>query len=247
MGYSLQSNRKTEEGGDHPDRDAQFRHINERGSTRRWPRGSRSISVDTQEEGTDRELRQSRPPVAARRSSRCTVNGHDFPTPDVPRAYPVRRSTTWRRNSGFVNVGTDHDTGAFAVASIRGWWRAEGRRLYPKARTTADHRRWRRQQRLPPAAVEAGACRGWPTSTGLDDHGVSLPAGNQQVEQGRASAVLVHLVELARRAAARLRDDRAADRRNDDRQRSEGHAAGWIAADMRPAERSQTRSMQRWT
>ena len=68
------------------------------------------------------------------------VNGHDFPSPDVPRAYPYGIYDLGR-NTGFVNVGTDHDTGAFAVASIRGWWRSEGRRLYAKARTlliTAD-------------------------------------------------------------------------------------------------------------
>ena len=57
------------------------------------------------------------------------VNGHDFPGPEVPRAYPYGIYDL-KRNAGFVNVGTDHDTGAFAVASIRGWWRAEGRRLY---------------------------------------------------------------------------------------------------------------------
>ncbi len=68
------------------------------------------------------------------------VQGHDFPSPDVPRAYPYGIYDLGR-NAGFVNVGTDHDTGEFAVASIRGWWRAEGRRLYPDAATiliTAD-------------------------------------------------------------------------------------------------------------
>ena len=68
------------------------------------------------------------------------VNGHDFPDPAVPRAYPYGIYDLGR-NTGFVNVGTDHDTGAFAVASIRGWWSFEGRRLYPKAREiviTAD-------------------------------------------------------------------------------------------------------------
>ena len=68
------------------------------------------------------------------------VNGHDFPSPEVPRAYPYGIYDLGR-NAGFVNVGTDHDTGAFAVASIRGWWRAEGRRLYPGVRQlliTAD-------------------------------------------------------------------------------------------------------------
>ena len=68
------------------------------------------------------------------------VQGHDFPSPEVPRAYPYGIYDLGR-NAGFVNVGTDHDTGAFAVASIRGWWRFEGKRLYPEAKLiliTAD-------------------------------------------------------------------------------------------------------------
>ena len=60
------------------------------------------------------------------------VRTHDFPTPEVPRAYPYGVYDIGR-NTGFVTIGTDHDTGAFAVASIRGWWRAEGRQLYPAA------------------------------------------------------------------------------------------------------------------
>ena len=63
-----------------------------------------------------------------------------FLVPRCPAPIPTG-STTWGRNAGFVNVGTDHDTGAFAVASIRGWWRAEGRRLYLRAQRlliTAD-------------------------------------------------------------------------------------------------------------
>lgn len=68
------------------------------------------------------------------------VQGHDFPSPSVPRAYPYGIYDIGR-NAGFVNVGTDHDTGAFAVASIRGWWRSEGRHIYPQAKSiliTAD-------------------------------------------------------------------------------------------------------------
>jgi len=137
-GYSLQGNRKTEEGGDHPDRDAQFRHIS-RAVKRALQTGEPVISVDTKK----KELignyhnpgRQWRKTGTAQK-----VNGHDFPGPDVPRAYPYGIYDLGR-NTGFVNVGTDHDTGAFAVASIRGWWRAEGRRLYPRARRlliTAD-------------------------------------------------------------------------------------------------------------
>ena len=138
LDYSLQSTRKTEEGKQHPDRDAQFRFINE--EVRKALAARRPvISVDTKK----KELlgnyanagRTWRPATNPHR-----VDVHDFPTPDVQRAYPYGIYDL-ARNTGFVNIGTDHDTGAFAVASIRGWWRAEGRRLYPRARSlliTAD-------------------------------------------------------------------------------------------------------------
>jgi len=138
MDYSLQGNRKTEEGADHPDRDAQFQYINDQ--VRRALAGRRPvISVDTKKkelignyENQGRQWRRSKSPAL--------VQGHDFPAPAVPRAYPYGVYDL-ARNKGFVNVGTDHDTGAFAVASIRGWWRFEGHRLYPQARRlliTAD-------------------------------------------------------------------------------------------------------------
>ena len=138
MDYSLQGNRKTEEGADHPDRDAQFQYINDQ--VRRALAGRRPvISVDTKKKeligNYQNAGRQWR-----RRKSPALVQGHDFPAPSVPRAYPYGVYDL-ARNKGFVNVGTDHDTGAFAVASIRGWWRFEGRRLYPRARRlliTAD-------------------------------------------------------------------------------------------------------------
>ncbi|MBI2433791.1 MAG: ISAzo13 family transposase [Candidatus Hydrogenedentes bacterium] len=138
QGYSLQSNRKTEEGGDHPDRDAQFRYINTqvKGAL---AKGTPVISVDTKKkeligdyENGGRQWLPAKKPVK--------VQGHDFPQPDVPRAYPYGIYDL-ERNTGFVNVGTDHDTGAFAVASIRGWWHHEGRRLYCEAKAlliTAD-------------------------------------------------------------------------------------------------------------
>ena len=130
LDYSLQSNRKTEEGRDHPDRDAQFRHITaavRRCLARRTP----VISVDTKKKeliGNFHNAGQQWRPVKQPRP----VRTHDFPAPDVPRAYPYGIYDVGR-NTGFVNVGTDHDTGAFAVASIRGWWRREGRHLYPAA------------------------------------------------------------------------------------------------------------------
>ena len=136
--YSLQSNRKAEEGEDHPDRDAQFRHINA-GVKRALAAGEPVISVDTKKKelvgdfaNAGRQWRAAKHPVK--------VKGHDFPGPEVPRAFPYGIYDLGR-NEGFVNVGTDHDTGAFAVASIRGWWRFEGRHLYPRAGTlliTAD-------------------------------------------------------------------------------------------------------------
>jgi len=138
LDYSLQSNRKSQEGTDHPDRDAQFRHI-ARAVKRSLARGSPVISVDTKKKELIGSFanagRQWRPATQPQQ-----VRTHDFPTPAVPRAYPYGIYDVGR-NTGFVNVGTDHDTGAFAVASIRGWWRHEGRRLYPDASTiliTAD-------------------------------------------------------------------------------------------------------------
>jgi len=130
LGYSLQGNRKTEEGEDHPDRDAQFRHINAE-IRRRLAAGAPVVSVDTKKKelvgnyanGGEQWLPEKQP---------VKVQGHDFPGPEVPRAYPYGIYDLGR-NTGFVNLGTDHDTGAFAVASIRGWWRHEGRRLYPGA------------------------------------------------------------------------------------------------------------------
>jgi hypothetical protein len=138
LGYSLQSNRKTEEGEDHPDRDAQFRYIN-RKVKRALAKGAPVVSVDTKKKelvgnyanGGEQWLPEKTP---------VKVKGHDFPGPDVPRAYPYGIYDLGQ-NTGFVNLGTDHDTGAFAVASIRGWWRHEGRRLYPTAKElliTAD-------------------------------------------------------------------------------------------------------------
>lgn len=130
LDYSLQSNRKTEEGADHPDRDAQFRHIST-AVKKHLAQGLPVISVDTKKKeliGNYHNAGQQWRPAKEPR----TVQGHDFPSPDVPRAFPYGIYDLGR-NAGFVNIGTDHDTGAFAVASIRGWWRHEGRRLYPKA------------------------------------------------------------------------------------------------------------------
>jgi hypothetical protein len=135
QGFSLQGNRKMEEGAEHPDRDAQFRPINAQ-VKRALATGVPVVSVDTRKkellgnyENSGKQWLPAKNPVKG--------NGHDFPSPDVPRAYPYGiydlKRNDLKRNTGFVNVGTDPDTGAFAVASIRGWWRSEGRRLYAQA------------------------------------------------------------------------------------------------------------------
>jgi len=130
LNYSLQSNRKTEEGADHPDRDAQFRHINA-AVKKCLKQGNPVISVDTKKKeligNYDNAGQQWLPAKEPKK-----VQGHDFPSPEVPRAYPYGIYDLGR-NAGFVNVGTDHDTGEFAVASFRGWWRFEGKKLYPEA------------------------------------------------------------------------------------------------------------------
>jgi len=138
MGYSLQANRKTVEGKQHPDRNAQFEHINAR-VIAEMRTGQPVISVDTKKKELVGNY-ANRGTQWLRKGAAPRVNGHDFPDPSVPRAHPygIYELT---RNRGFVNVGTDHDTATFAVASIRAWWRAEGRRAYPKARRlliTAD-------------------------------------------------------------------------------------------------------------
>jgi len=129
-GYSLQGNRKTEEGNRHEDRDAQFLHISA-AVGEELANGRPVVSVDTKKKellgNYANKGKQWLP-----KGEPAPVNGHDFAAPDVPRAFPYGVYDLGR-NAGFVNVGTDHDTAAFAVASIRGWWRAEGRRLYAGA------------------------------------------------------------------------------------------------------------------
>jgi len=138
MGYSLQANRKTKEGGDHPDRDAQFRHINKR--VRAFQRQRQPvISVDTKKKELVGNFknpgREWRP-----KGSPEKVNGHDFRDRDLGIAIPYGVYDQ-NRNEGWVSVGIDHDTAEFAVATIERWWRKMGRRVYPKAQKlliTAD-------------------------------------------------------------------------------------------------------------
>jgi transposase len=128
--FSLQRNRKTEEKADHPDRDAQFRFINKRVKAA-MAAETPVISVDTKKkELIGKYINNGQQWLPAKQPVK--VKGHDFSSPEVPRAYPYGIYDL-KLNAGFVNIGTDHDTGAFAVASIRGWWRSEGQKLYRHA------------------------------------------------------------------------------------------------------------------
>ncbi len=131
MGYSLQANRKSQEGKDHPDRDAQFRYINEQAL--RALRGKRPvISVDTKKKELIGKYKNSG--VEWRKAGQpVDVQVHDFPDPKVPKAVPYGVYDI-RDNKGWVNVGTSADTAEFAVQSIRYWWRRMGRARYPRAR-----------------------------------------------------------------------------------------------------------------
>jgi hypothetical protein len=219
LNYSLQSNRKTEEGADHPDRDAQFRHINV--TVKRCLRqGIPVISVDTKKKELVGNYHNAGQQWRAARQPRA-VQGHDFPGSEVPRAYPYGIYDIGR-NAGFVNVGTDHDTGAFAVASIRGWWRTEGRRIYRDAKTIL-------------ITADGGGSNGWRlrlwklgvTKIRRSDRtghcGVSLSTRHQQMEQDRAPAVFLYLVQLARGAIAGLRNNRQSHRRDDHGEGIESH------------------------
>jgi hypothetical protein len=138
MEYSLQANRKTMEGTSHPDRDAQFEHINAV-VRRRMTTGQPVISVDTKKKELVGRFknggRQWRPKGRPER-----VNVHDFLDPKKGKAIPYGVYEVGR-NVGWVSVGIDHDTARFAVATIRRWWRELGRKAYPRADTlliTAD-------------------------------------------------------------------------------------------------------------
>ena len=138
LGYSLQANRKTKEGTNHPDRNAQFEHLN---GKVKWCLGRRQpvISVDTKKKelvgdfkNNGREWRPKGEPEQ--------VRVHDFVDPELGRATPYGIYDLGR-NHGWVSVGMDHDTAEFAVETIRRWLRSMGQPAYPHAKRlliTAD-------------------------------------------------------------------------------------------------------------
>jgi transposase len=138
LGYSLQANQKAREGADHPDRDAQFAHINAV-VAKAIERGEPAISVDTKKrelvgdfKAVGRELEPRGKPVQ--------VRTHDFKDKELGHAIPYG-VLDLTLDEGWVNVGVDRDTAQFAAASIQGWWENLGKRRYPDAQEltiTAD-------------------------------------------------------------------------------------------------------------
>ena len=205
-GYSLQATQKTIEGTDHPDRDEQFAFINDRVDLFHG-RGAPVISVDTKKKelvgafaNGGREWQPSGDPVP--------VRVHDFLDPTLGKAIPYGVYDL-AQNTGWVSVGIDHDTPAFAVESIARWWRYMGQADVSRRPRAAHHRRRRRQQQRarPPLESRVAALR---RPHRLDDQRVAFSAGHVEVEQDRAPALLPHHRELARSSAHRSRDDRAA-------------------------------------
>ena len=130
-GYSLQSNRKTKEGDSHPDRNAQFEHINKMIKVFQR-RGQPVISVDTKKKeligqfkNGGREWRRKGEPEE--------VNIYDFVDRDLGKAIPYGVFDL-SKNEGWVSVGIDHDTAQFAVQAIARWWRKMGSKHYPNAK-----------------------------------------------------------------------------------------------------------------
>ena len=218
LGYRLQSVRKRREGVTHPDRNAQFEHINQT-ADEYLTSGEPVISVDTKKKelvgnfaNRGREWQPKGKPPG--------VRVHDFPTDAEGKAIPYG-VYDMARNEAWVSVGRDHDTPAFAVASIRHWWREMGRRAYPKATTLYITAGRGREQRVPVPGLEARASA-IRRPDRPDHRGEPFPTRHEQVEQDRAPALLPHHGELARHAARDLRDDRRSHREHPHGRRAPG-------------------------
>jgi len=168
-GYSLQGNRKTREGASHPDRNAQFEYLNAE-VARFLKRGQPAISVDTKKKELVGDFknggREWRP-----RGQPEDVRVHDFQDAVLGKAIPYGVYDIFN-NQGWVSIGIDHDTAAFAVNTIRRWWKRMGRRRFPKARelfVTADS-----------GGSNSARCRLWKVALQelADNTGLSITIGH---------------------------------------------------------------------
>jgi transposase len=138
QGYSLQANRKTIEGKQHPDRDAQFQHIDKR--VKAYQRtGQPVISVDTKKKEPLGNMKNAGK-TYRKQGDPVKVTTHDFPSKELGKAVPYGVYDVTHNEAG-VSVGISHDTAEFAIAAIRRWWKRMGKKRHPKAKrllVTAD-------------------------------------------------------------------------------------------------------------
>ncbi len=138
MGYSLQANKKTIEGGNHPDRNEQFEHINQK--VKDYQANLQPvISVDAKKKELVGNFKNAGQEWRQQGKPEC-VNVYDFKIPELGKVAPYGIYDV-SKNVGWVNVGIDHDTAQFAVQSIRTWWLSMGKAYYPQAKqllVTAD-------------------------------------------------------------------------------------------------------------
>jgi hypothetical protein len=138
LDYSLQGNRKTREGGSHPDRDAQFEHINEQVQAFH-KRGQPVVSVDAKKKELIGDFKNAGREWHPKRTPEH-VRSKDFPDKTRGKGIPYGVYDLGT-NTGWVSVGIDHDTARFATETLRRWWQHMGSRVYPRARellVTAD-------------------------------------------------------------------------------------------------------------
>jgi hypothetical protein len=236
MGYSRRANSKTQEGSKHIDRDAQFHCIDTQAKV--FLAAHQPVaSLDTKKKGSIGNFknngRKCRPTVTPE-----LVNIHDPIDPKLSRAVPCGVYDIIN-NVGWVSVGTDHDTAAFAVNAIRRWWRTIGRKRHPKAKRliiSADGggsngyrvRKWKveLQKLADEIKLPIAVCH--------------LPPVIRQMQQNRVSPLLVHHHQLARQAAAQLSQDRPAHCCHHNRYSSQG------ARRTRPKQRASRFPTQRW-
>lgn len=132
LGYSLQGNRKSKEGSTHPDRNGQFEHINRKVTV--WiRRGQPAVSVDTKKKELVGDFKNNGQQWHPKGDPQ-KVRVHDFPDKQLGKAIPYGVYDL-AQNAGWVSVGVDHDTAAFAVNTIRRWWKSTGQAAYPKAKS----------------------------------------------------------------------------------------------------------------
>ena len=205
QGFSLQANAKQIEGRQHPDRDAQFGYLNAQAADH-LAAGEPVISVDAKKKELVGQYRNGGKEYRPKGEPE-SVNVHDFPDKDLGKAIPYGVYDL-AGNAGWVSVGTDHDTSAFAVQTIRSWWQRGRAGRPPQRHPAADQRRRWRLQRLPSPSLEDRT--GQPRQRDrVAYHGLPPPPGHLEMEQDRAPAVLPHLDELARPTADQPRGHRA--------------------------------------